>query len=137
MNEKRGAGLRYPAAACEGEILEEKISRDERAEHRDENSPPTRSAWGEHESSEAAGKQNECNDDQPYQRSDEEAEQQREAIFLAPEVFDQLDQARRQSSDSYGWHFLKLNASMILSKRSAHALFTRDGEAMASSPSGH
>ena len=136
VNEERGARLWNAAPAREREVLEEEISGDERAERGDEDAPPTGSAGRIHERREAPGEKNERDDDEADERADDQAEQEGEAVLLAAEVLDQPAQSRRQSSDSYGWHFLKLNASTLLSKRLAHARLSRVGEeAMASSPS--
>ena len=74
MNEKRRACLWNATAAREREIPEEEIPGDERAESRDEHSSPAGAARRIHQGGKATGQQNECDDDEPDERADDEAE---------------------------------------------------------------
>jgi hypothetical protein len=119
VNEKRGAGLWNAATAREREISEEQVTGDERAERRHDDSSPTRSAGGIHERRQPSRQQNERDDDESDERADDEAEEKGETVFLAPKIFDEADQTGRQSSNFYGWHFLKLNAVSAAPKSTA------------------
>jgi len=91
---------RNSAAAREWEIPVEKISRDQRAQSRDDDAPPSGSPRGIHERRKSAGQENEGDDDESDKRADDEAQDKGEAILLAPEVLDQSDQACRQRRNS-------------------------------------
>ena len=136
VNEERGAGLWNSAAAREWEILVEEISRDQRAQSRDDDASPSGSARGIHERRKSPGEKNEGDDDESDERADDEAQDEGEPILFSSEVLDQSDQSRWQGRNSYGWHLLKLNASTLGPKRLAHAevLLCVGEELMASSP---
>jgi hypothetical protein len=121
VNEERGAGLWNSAAAREWEISVEEISRDQRAQSRDDDASPSGSAGGIHERRKSSRQKNEGDDDESDECADDEAQDEGESILLAAEVLDQSDQTRGQRRKSYGWHLLKLNASTLGPKRLAHA----------------
>src|SRR5207237_10098313 len=98
---KRGTRLWNPAAAREGEILEEQISAEKRAECRCEHSSPAGAAGRIDERGESPGEKNERDDDQPDEPADDEAEKKGGAVVFSPKVFNQVEQEGGQRCESY------------------------------------
>jgi hypothetical protein len=95
VNEKRRARLWDAAPAREREVLEEEIAGAKGAEYGDQDPSPAGCAGGIEERGQASRQKYECDDHEPDERADDQAEQKCEAILLAAEVFDPPAQSRR------------------------------------------
>jgi len=66
---------------------------------------------------ESSGQQNESNHDESNQRSDEETQNERQPVFLAPQILHEVDQASREVRKSHYAHFYKVSAARHPTKK--------------------
>ncbi len=83
--EQRRLRLRDAAAAGVGEEARQQISGEERAAVGNQNAPPGRASGRIHACAQVLGDVNECGHHQPYQRADDQREQEQDFVFVLEE----------------------------------------------------